>query len=287
MLMKSLKEISSLISSQSLEQHQSQSPSQNPSRSNLSQVEHEQRKPVPDYGYCVPNCPICNGLGLVPKSSTDNNLIICPNYLRAHWPKNIGIEEEEAHSLKLTNLVETDLVKKSADYIATLFTTNAGMIYIYGSVGTGKTVLLKAVLLWAMYEYGIYPAHYTTHAVMMDHLRSSFADKNKGDQYSDRVKYYSELPILAIDEIGRDKDSEFSLASFGKIMDRRYTLAKAGKAITIMASNFAPEEILDIYLVDRLRDLSNLVLNIKAPSLRRTGMQLETDTNWWKDIEIK
>jgi len=161
------------------------------------------------------------------------------------------------------------------------------MCYLYGSVGIGKTVLLKAVLLWAVYEYGIYPAHYTTHAVMMDHLRSSFSERNKGDQYSDRIKYYSEMPILAIDEVGRDNDTEFSLASFGKIIDRRYTLAKAGKAITLMSSNFKPEEIMDIYIVDRLRDKSNFVHGFKAESLRHTDTKLEVNTDWWKEVQIK
>ena len=282
--MKNLEKISSLISSQTLGKHLT--PSQS-SQSNQNEGPQERRKPKNDFGYCVPDCPICEGLGLVPKSSTDNSLIICPNYLRLHWPKDLGIEEEEAHSLKLTSLTETELINNSSNYVNKMFTNKSGLCYLYGPPGIGKTILLKAVLLWAMYEYGIYPAHYTTHAVMMDHLRSSFADKIKGDQYSDRVKYYSELPILAIDEIGRDKDSEFSLASFGKIIDRRYTLAKAGKAITIMASNFKPEKILDVYIVDRLRDRTNFVHGVMGDSLRRSDKKLEVNTDWWKDIETK
>ena len=237
---------------------------------------------VVDYGDCIPGCPVCGGIGWLPNSSTDDGFRICPNYYKAHWPRDLGIDQEEAHLLKLGSLQETELMKKCADYARKLFKNRSGMLYIYGSVGTGKTVFMKAFLLWAFFKYGIIPGHYTTHAIMMDRLRSSFGEKTKGDQYDHIIKYYSELPILAIDEVGRDKDSEFSLASFGKIIDRRYTLAKAGKAITIMASNFKPEDILDAYLVDRLRDISNDVVSVQSPSLRRQQMVLKVQPDWWK-----
>lgn len=237
---------------------------------------------VVDYGYCIPSCPICEGLGVYSNPSVDR-LTLCPNYYIAHWPSDLGIEKEDAYFLKLTSLQETDLINYTKDYIQKMFDDKFGMLYVYGSVGAGKTVLCKAVLLWAMFKYKIVPGHYTTHAVMMDRLRYSFGERSKGDQYADILKYYCELPILVIDEVGRDKDSEFSLASFGKIMDRRYTLANAGKAITILASNYRPEKVLDEYLVDRLRDVTNFIASVETNSLRRSkNYDLKLNVDWWK-----
>ena len=244
--------------------------------------DYEPVKKNTDYGLCIPNCSICEGLGVYSNPLTDR-LTLCPNYYIAHWPSDLGIEKEEAYFLKLTSLQETDLINYTKDYVQKMFDDKFGMLYVYGSVGTGKTVLCKAVLLWAMFKYKIVPGHYTNHANMMDRLRYSFGERSKGDQYTNILKYYCELPILVIDEVGRDKDSEFSLASFGKIMDHRYALAKAGKAITILASNFRPEKVLDDYVVDRLRDVTNFVTSIEATSLRRSNdYDLKLNVDWWK-----
>lgn len=245
-----------------------------------------------DLGNCIPGCPVCYGYGFIPKSYEDlpitdpdyGKVSLCPNTFKVHWPGDCGISQEEAHKLNLKVLVKTPLVNLCGDYLKKILHNKTGMIYIYGSVGIGKSVLMKSTLLWAMFKLGINPVHYTTHAIMMDRLRSSFGDKSNNNLYNDNLKYYSELPVLAIDEVGRDKDSEFSLASFGKIIDRRYTLAKEGKAITLFGSNFPPEDILDIYLVDRIRDISNYVVSAELESLRRTKIELVSTPNWWKEI---
>lgn len=246
-----------------------------------------------DLGYCIPNCPICQGYGLLPVSDEDlpithpdfGKLKPCPNVFKRYWPKEIGISQEEAHKLDPRTLKDTPLIEMSREFIETLIKQRSGMLYIYGPVGIGKTALIKSTLLWAMFKLHVSPAHYTTHASMMDTLRASFGDRNKSDVYNINLKYYSELPVLAIDEVGRDKDSEFSLASFGKIIDHRYNLAKDGKAITLLGSNFKPENILEPYLVDRLRDKRNHVINCQSSSLRQTKIDLVANTDWWKELK--
>lgn len=243
-----------------------------------------------DYGYCIPNCPICSGLGHigydVPFGHPDfGKMHPCPNLFKAYWPKDIGIEEEEAHYLDLSKLKDTDLRRRSRNCLKQILKDKSGMLYLYGSVGIGKTVIAKAMLLWAVFKLHIYPAHYTTHAMMMDKLRSSFGEGYSSSQYDQILDYYANLPLLIIDEAGRDKASEFSLASFGKIMDRRYTQGKAGKAITLLVSNFKPEDILDNYLVDRIRDATNYVVSLETASLRKKDLKLERNENWWKELD--
>lgn len=244
-----------------------------------------------DLGNCIPGCSICHGYGFIPISEADldithpdfGRLRACPNFYKAHWPHDIGISQEEASKLNLKKLVKTPLVRLCGDYLNEILKNKSGMLYIYGSVGIGKTVLLKATMLWAMYKLGISPVHYATHAIVMDRLRSSFGDRNQSNLYNQNLDYYAELPVFVIDEVGRDKDSEFSIASFGKIIDRRYNLAKDGKAITLLGSNFKPEDILDNYLVDRLRDATNYVVSAQFESLRRTDISLVSSSDWWKE----
>ena len=246
-----------------------------------------------DLGNCIPGCPRCGGLGFLPVSTEDlpithpdyGRLKPCPNIFKVHWPNDMGISQEEAQKLDPRTLHETPLKEQSSEFIQQLLRERSGMLYMYGPVGIGKTVLIKSTLLWIMFKLHIIPVHYTTHAMMMDTLRSSFGDRNKSDLYNANLKYYSEIPVLAIDEVGRDKDSEFSLASFGKIIDHRYSRGKDGKAITMMGSNFKPEDILEPYLVDRLRDKRNNVIWCQSSSLRQIEIDLVSKPGWWKELK--
>ena len=244
-----------------------------------------------DEGYCVSNCVLCGGLGFVGRSTTTDykhpdfgKLDLCPNRYRKVFPDKIGISEAEAHWLNLKKLARTVLVHGVSDAINEFSREKAGLMYLQGPPGVGKTVLMKAFLLYMFFRKRMTSALYINHAAMMDDLRSSFGKESKRSEYEDKIEKYSTVRFLAIDEVGRDRDSAFSKASFGRIMDARYVLAKAKHGITILGSNFAPEETLDAYLVDRVRDKDNKVIAIAQSnkSLRLTEITLTEDPGWWK-----
>ncbi len=224
---------------------------------------------VVDYGNCAPGCPICHGLGFIGNDITDihdprfGKMRICPNK-----PVNLshtGVPESE-WGFSWETLVQTQAITQMRKALCAAIEAGHGLIYLYGSYGIGKTVCLKAATILAA-RTGI-QALYTRHSNLINHLRSSY-DSDKGQlEYEYRMRHLSEIQFLAIDEYGRSRQTEFGTNAFSDLLDARYEGNVAEQAITVIASNYAPEDSLEQYQEDRIRDGRSLILELPGSSMR-------------------
>lgn len=107
---------------------------------------------------------------------------------------------------------------------------------ISGPVGTGKTHLLAATLAYAVIERGA-KAKYVEMSLLFNDIRRGFEQNKSGGEI---IGPLAEIDLLAIDELGRGRGSNFELDTIDDLIARRYN---AGK-LTLFATNYslAPPE---------------------------------------------
>jgi len=225
------------------------------------EVAHEPT--IKDYGNCIPGCPICHGIGFVGKPDS-MKAEVCPNK-----PISLALTglPESDWNADWNHLIQTDAVRMMTKAIEATLERGSGLLYFHGGYGIGKTVCLKAATILAVKKR--YQATYVRHSQMINHLRASNDARNKGlGTYEELLTNYSQVKFLAIDELGRSRETEFAAISFSDILDARYEGAIAGNLITIIASNYAPEESLEPYQEDRIRDGRCQVVALEGVSMR-------------------
>ena len=88
------------------------------------------------------------------------------------------------------------------------------------------------------------------------------------EEYQERLRHFKDMDWLVIDELGRDRMTDFAQESTAEIIDTRYTSALEKMSITVLISNYPPEQVFQDYVVDRIRDKRNTILSIQGKSLR-------------------
>lgn len=246
-------------------------------------------------GICDETCPICHGIGFVGYDTSDINdprfgkAEICPNYKSLIWFKEIGISKEEAEYLDWARFASRPSTTQIKRALSLLHSRGYGLLYIWGNPGVGKTVLSKSATIIADRKFNL-KAYYTTQANLIDTLRASY-DEDAGQKvYKERLDYYSRLPWLVIDEIGRDRNSDFSKAALSELLNVRYVASIERKAsVTILLSNFNPKDVLDDYQLDRVSDKRSAVLHVQDISFRALPLweeeeKKERDPLWWQKL---
>jgi len=219
-----------------------------------------EKRPI-DYGYCVPGCEVCQGVGLI--ASDDGGWAACPNNPRRFY--NSGVSESDAQLWQVLPQ-KTKAVERIMDALKTVLQARKGFVYIHGTPGIGKTVCARAYTVEAI-QAGM-RALYTRQSELINHLRASYDTERGQEEYQTRLRHYKDMDWLTIDELGRDRMNDFARESLAEIIDARYTSALSRNKVTILVSNFAPEEIFPAYIVDRVRDKKNTVLALQGRSLR-------------------
>ncbi|MGQ0505691.1 MAG: ATP-binding protein [Myxococcaceae bacterium] len=112
---------------------------------------------------------------------------------------------------------------------------NKGYI-LSGTVGTGKTHLLCATLSHLMLEVGV-PVQYVEISLLYATIRRGFQEGKSGGEI---IEPLSKVEVLAIDELGKGRGSQFELETLDELIARRYN---AGRT-TLFATNYslAPEK---------------------------------------------
>jgi DNA replication protein DnaC len=109
-------------------------------------------------------------------------------------------------------------------------------IVLSGPVGTGKTHLIAAALSHLLLEKGIRCA-YVEISLLYATIRRGFQEGKSGGEI---IGPLSEVEVLAIDELGKGRGSQFELETMDELIARRYNAKKT----TLFATNYglAPEQ---------------------------------------------
>ena len=145
----------------------------------------------------------------------------------------------------------TELLKAGRDIIS----DQAHMITVYGKTGNAKSLLLVA-LVNEFLDRGT-PALYVRTSEMLNWIRDAFnpdrSNKEGGGSALERIDMLKYIRVLAIDEAGAIKQTDWTAQILDEILDRRYREALAGTSYTIIAMNEHPS-ILGDRIHSRMRD---------------------------------
>ena len=210
---------------------------------------------------CDETCKLCFGVGLV--DCGEAGYALCPNDPRKY--RDTGVRESDIGVPE--RLKQTKTMKVMETALSELLTKGFGLAYLQGDYGIGKTVTAKAWTARAVrkFESGVY---YRRQSDLINWLRASYDSEHGQAEYKRRLDKIKYSRWLVIDELGRDRFSDFGRESLNEILDSRYMGSVEERNVTILVSNFAPEKIFEPYIIDRIRDSKNRVLSLASQSLR-------------------
>ena len=105
---------------------------------------------------------------------------------------------------------------------------------LYGRPGAGKTHLLAATLRWLALEKGV-AGRYVEFMLLLSDIRAGFSENRS---HMDILKPLLFVPVLAIDELGKERGTEWERSMLDELISRRFN---AGLA-TLFATNYFLEE---------------------------------------------
>lgn len=95
---------------------------------------------------------------------------------------------------------------------------NKGSLFITGGVGTGKTHLAASIANYLI-ENEI-PVIFGTLITLLNDIKDTY--KIDGNCESDVIEKYSKIPLLIIDDLGKERPSEWILEKLFTIINNRY-----------------------------------------------------------------
>ena len=103
-------------------------------------------------------------------------------------------------------------------------------VLLMGNPGTGKTHLLVGLISHLTLERG-YRCRYTDFMSLLSELKAGY---NQGKGESDIIGPLARVPLLAIDELGKGRSSDWALGVLDEIISRRYNARRS----TFFATNY-------------------------------------------------
>lgn len=146
-----------------------------------------------------------------------------------------------------------------------MITRPSGWLYIWGGPGNAKSEVLIAIVN-EVNEAGRGPAMYVTYNHLVDWVREG----NKPDateSYIQRFDKLKALRLLAVDEMDKARETEFSQEFRFAFLDERYRQGILGTSAMVFASQSNPA-LLPLPLYDRVRDGRFTIVENTAPSAR-------------------
>ena len=178
---------------------------------------------------------------------------------------------------QLSNLHAGDLARRIKDIdpypgnVAMLIASRqmvdrlAGWLYIWGGPGNAKSEVLIAIVN-EVNDAGRGPAMYVTYSHLVNWVREA----NKPDateSYIQRFDRLKALRLLAVDEMDKARETEFSQEFRFEFLDERYRQAILGTSAMVFAGNTDPA-LLPLPLYDRVNDGRFTIVENTAPSAR-------------------
>lgn len=144
---------------------------------------------------------------------------------------------------------------------------NGRSFAMIGGVGTGKTFLACSVLRHVVEHGG--SVGYATVMDILGRIKATFR-KDSPETEAQVFRELQELDLLVIDEVGRSLDTNYEVAQFFRLLNKRSGAMRP----VILVSNLNGTEFrkfLGEAIVDRLRDNGGALLTFDWPSYRRGG----------------
>ena len=148
--------------------------------------------------------------------------------------------------------------KKYAQSYINRETRRKPSLFICGDLGTGKTHL-AAAMANEIIENGR-PVKYATFTQMTQEIRAAFYSESKETE-AETVRKYKTAALLFLDDLGKEKATEWSLAKLFELIDSRY-------------SNGLPTVITSNYTLDQLAD------RLTPPGSDKTTAEAIIDRLW-------
>jgi DNA replication protein DnaC len=105
---------------------------------------------------------------------------------------------------------------------------------LYGRPGAGKTHLLVATLRYLSLEKGV-AGRYVEFMLLLSDIRAGF---NENRSHMDILRPLLSVPVLAIDELGKERGTEWERSMLDELISRRFNSGLA----TLFATNYFLEE---------------------------------------------
>jgi len=173
-----------------------------------------------------------------------------------------GLEvAEQAHRLpfwKVPQFKEAPWRKQrdvAANAIRRAIQAHVGILTFWGDYGSGKTLALQIVLNELREGGHALDGYYAPFAVILDHLRSLFNQREGTSTYWQRLL---SVPVLAVDEVTRfNATSDWQRDMLFVLVDTRYR--RRASHLTLFATNDDPRKALPTtdnlgYLFSRMRE---------------------------------
>jgi DNA replication protein DnaC len=105
---------------------------------------------------------------------------------------------------------------------------------LYGRPGAGKTHLLVAALRWLALEKGV-GGRYVEFMLLLSEIKAGF-DANRS--HMEILRPLLSVPVLAIDELGKERGTEWERSMLDELISRRFNSGLA----TLFATNYFLDE---------------------------------------------
>jgi len=226
-----------------------------------------------------PDCPVCHGFGYVRSDWPLGHPLMgkvglcdCAKgganlALVARYSERCGLTADELR-LRWTGMrmVHND-VQNAVAGVKGRMVNRQGWLYLWGGPGQGKSRMLKTAVAESI-SLGV-QAVYMTHADLLEYLRGGYSadqkDQSSDGEYDARVEYLRGLPLLAIDEFQRARQTEWAKEADARVLDARYQ--RAGECVTLFAANFGPREYSN-WFASRLAQFQPGELHLMAGDFR-------------------
>lgn len=226
-------------------------------------------------------CQTCNDLGFVRAELPADHplfgrLFPCPDCMQ----RGVGQSDEYGllpadRSLSWDDISSVDpSIDEAKAAVKALVARGYGWLYLWGGYGTAKTALLKVAVAECLRNQAA-QAVYMRMADLMDDIRTAY-DANKPQvELQTKLRWYSSLPLLAIDEFEKVYDTGFVEERRFQVLDSRYeTATRQEYGITLMAANVPPEKLPGA-IASRVKDERFGVVHITAKDRRPYGKDFE------------
>lgn len=167
----------------------------------------------------------------------------------------------------------TPILQHMDDLVSLVYADEpAGFWYLHGPNGSGKTYALVAAVNEAINQQrsGVY----IKSPDLINLLRQSISSDSVHRSEPQLLRQIKATTVLAIDEIGRERSTEYAKEKLFEIIDERYRAAHMYDSgypakLTILAGNYPTDQI-EPYLASRLRDRNSRVVDFsKLPDRRK------------------